>query len=491
VKQETAAALQFRIRHAYIWTILGSTARYVGTLGVSLLLTRLLKPEDYGLIGMISVFTELLSSIYDWGLGQAVVHFREENPAEERPTYFTVSLLLGASFTILLFVSAPLIADFYREPRLVALLRVMSFSLVVASVKTVSGSILVRDLRFKELSYADIFASLTAGVVAIVLAYCGFGVWSLVTNVCLLTVLQAAAYGWWVRPRFHLPLNREIAMRLWRYGMPLTGSSILSKFYDNSDYLVVGRVLGPAPLGYYTLAFRLAMLINERISSVINRVAFPSFANLKDDLPQVIEHWFALTKRVTLITFPLLLWLGFNAEDFIRVLLGVRWLPAVVPLQFLCVMTAVKILTNVVGQILAAVGYPVIVFRYDVVTAIALPVGFLFGCKLGGLIGMGVAWCTVYPLVRLLFLLGARQALHFSMAAYGRNLLDSLWVSLVCGAVMAPLGWMLPSGWLRLCLRSAIGGGGILLCVALSRNLRLLIADTISDPLASKKPPKP
>jgi PST family polysaccharide transporter len=272
--------------------------------------------------------------------------------------------------------------------------------------------------------------------------------------------------------------------------MPLTGSSVLAKFYDNSDYLVVGKVLGPGPLGYYTLAFRLAMLINERISSVINRVAFPSFANLKDDPPKVLEHWFALTKRVTLITFPLLLWLGFNAEDFIRVFLGVRWLPTVIPLQYLCGMTAVRILSNVVGQILAAVGYPVIVFRYDALNAIALPLAFLIGCKLGGLAGMGIAWCTVYPLVRFLFLLGARKVLHFSLAAYGRNLLDSLWVSLVCGALMAPFDWILPSGWLRLCLRSAIGGGGILLCIALSRNLRRLIADTISDPLAAKKPSK-
>jgi teichuronic acid exporter len=318
------------------------------------------------------------------------------------------------------------------------------------------------------------------------MAYLGFGVWSLVVNLCLFTVLQAAAYGWYAPPRFRLPLDRRIAVRLWRYSAPLTGSSILSKIYDNADYLVVGKVLGVTPLGYYTLAFRVAMLINERISAVINRVAFPSFANLKEDTPRVVEHWFAVTRRVTLITFPLLVWLAFSAEDLIRIALGTRWLPAALPLQFLCGMTAVKILTNVVGQILAAVGYPVIVLRYDIITAIALPAGFVIGCKTGGLVGMGIAWCTVFPLVRFLFLLATRAALHFSLAAYARNLFEALWVSLLCAALMTPVAWLLPSGLLRLCLGSLNCVIAVLLAVALSSNLRRLIVETISNPFGGE-----
>lgn len=475
-----APALQSRIRHAYFWTIIGNTTRYAATLGISLLLARLLKPEDYGLIGMIIVFTELLGSILDSCVGPAVVHFDERNAGEERSTYFTASLILGALFTVLLLAGAPLIARFYREPRLIPLLRVMSVLMLVSSVKTVSGGILTRELRFRELSYSDIFASLAAGVVAIVMASRGFGVWSLVANQFLFILLTAVAYGWWVRPQFRLPLNREITSRLWRYGAPLTGSSLLFKFYDNADYLVVGRVLGSEALGFYSVAFRLAMLINERISSVINRVAFPSFANLKDDTPKVIGHWFAVSKRVTLLTFPLLVWLGFNAQDFILVALGARWLPAALPLQFLCVMTAVKILTNIVGQVLIAVGYPAVAFRYDLLNAIALPVAFLVGCKMGGLLGVGIAWCTVFPLLRFLFLLGAKRQLHFSLRAYARNMFDPMMVSVACGLLMAPVAWMLQSGWIRLGVRSLLWLAAVLLCAAVSRNVRKLIGDTLT-----------
>jgi len=481
-----APGLHSRIRHAYFWTIVGSTARYAASLGISLLLARLLKPDDYGLIGMVIVFTELLGSILDSSVGPSVVHFREEHPELERPTYFTASVLLGVFFTVILLVSAPLIADFYREPRLVLVLRVMSPLLLISSVKTVSGGILARELRFRELSYADISASLVSGLIAIVMAYRGFGVWSLVANQFLFILLTAIAYGWWVRPQFRLPLNRHVVVRLWNYGLPLTGSSLLFKFYDNADYLVVGRVLGSGPLGLYSVAFRLAMLINERISAVINRVAFPSFANLKHDLPRVIGHWFAVTKRVTLITFPLLVWLGFNADDFIRVTLGSRWLPAAMPLKFLCVMTAVKILTNIIGQILTAVGYPGVVFRYDVLNAIALPLAFLIGCKSSGLLGVGIAWCTVFPLVRLLFLLQARRTLHFSLRAYARNLFDPLLICAACSVLMLPASLILQSGWMRLGLCSVLWGAGVLVCVVLSRNIRQLIADTLSTFTAAK-----
>jgi teichuronic acid exporter len=481
-----SAPIQFHIRNAYFWTIIGSTSRYIASLGISLLLTRLLKPEDYGLIGMTTVFTELLGSIFEWSLGPAIIHFRETNPDRERPTYFTSAVFLGATFTTILLVTAPSIANFYHEPRLVLLLRVISLSFIIAGIRTVSGSILMRELRFKFLSFVDIFASLTAGLTAIMMAYMGFGVWSLVANLFLLTMLQAIAYAWKARPRFTLKMNREVLSGLWRYSAPLLGSGSLSKFYDNADYLVVGRILGPGPVGFYSVAFRLAMLINERISSVINRVAFPSFAKLRDDQSQVIGHWFAVTKRVTLITFPFLVWLGVNAEDFVRVVLGTRWLPAVVPLRFLCIMTAAKILTNIVYQVLQATGHPRVTLRYDVMTAITLPLAFLVGCKFGGLLGLGIAWCTVFPMVRFLLLLGARSVLCFRLRAYAENLFDPIVVSVVCAAFMLPAEFLLPSGILRLALGSSLWAAAMLLCVALSTNIRRLVLDTFSTFASAK-----
>jgi O-antigen/teichoic acid export membrane protein len=254
-------------------------------------------------------------------------------------------------------------------------------------------------------------------------------------------------------------MNKETLNRLISYGAPATGSGWLYKFYDNADYLVVGKLLGPIELGLYTVAFRLAMLANERVSAVVNRVAFPAFAKEKDDLNVVVEHWFTVTRRVTLITFPMLAWLAMSASDFVPLILGAKWQEAVLPLRFLCVMTAIKILTNVVGQLLQAVGFPKTVLRYDIITAIVLPLAFVLGCKYGGLWGMGVAWCTVFPLLRFSFLLGARKLLPFRLTDYARNLKDTALLTLLGTAGMAVVLAFMAPGWARFLLQSAVWAG--------------------------------
>ena len=468
-----------RIKQAYVWTIAGSAVRYGVTFGLSLLLARLLTAEDYGLLGMMLVFTEFLVGIFDAGLSQAVVHFTEDD-AEALPTYFTTSLLLGTTFTLVLFGAAPFIAALYHEPRLTLLLRVMSFTLLLGSIRCISAGILSRELRFRTLSYVEIGSAIASGLVSVGMALLGFGVWSLIAGSCLLTAIQTVAYAWYARPKFRFPLDRKVLLRIFRYSTPLVGSSLLFKFYENSDYLVVGKLLGPAALGFYALAFRLTMLMNDRVSAVINRVAFPSFANLKHQPEEVVAHWFTASKRVTLITFPVLAALAIAGEDFIRVVLRPQWLPALVPLRFLCVMAGVKILTNIIGQILAATGHPSLLFRFELISAISLPVSFFIGCKLGGILGVGIAWCTVFPLIRLAYLLAARSVLRFKLSDYLANLCQPAALTLTCAVAILPLHWLLPSGALRLCLSSLswlVAGG----CYcALNPELRKLLASGLA-----------
>src|SRR6185312_9532014 len=263
---QTTPELRSKIRRAYKWSVGGSFVRYGATFGISIVLARLLKPADYGLLGMVTVFTELLSSIYDWTLGSAVIQLDEENPPHERQAYFTIALILGVAFMAVLFFGAPFIAAFYKQPQLLNLTRVISLVMVIGSLRTVSGSLITKDLRFRALSVIDITSALGAGAIAVVMAYMGFGVWSLVTNLIVMWGVQAVAYGYYERPTFAWPIDRAVSKRIWRFCAPIFGSGLLAKFYENADYLVVGKVLGAVQLGFYTLAFRLAMLINERIS---------------------------------------------------------------------------------------------------------------------------------------------------------------------------------------------------------------------------------
>jgi teichuronic acid exporter len=262
------------------------------------------------------------------------------------------------------------------------------------------------------------------------------------------------------------------------------GSSLLGFAYNNADYLIVGKLLGSAPLGFYTIAFRLATLINDRISGVINRVAFPSFAALKEDPPQMVDHWFAVTKRVSLITFPILVWLAVDARDFVVLVLGRQWEPATTLLRCFCFMTVVRILSNVVGQILTAAGHPRVVFHYDVVNAIVLPISFIVGCKLGGILGVGIAWCTVYPAARVAFMISAKSYLPFDLGGYAKNLQSSIMISALVAVVMAPGLFFLQSGWPRLVITSSAALVAFVAVVFLTPSLRRIVQDLFQRKIA-------
>jgi O-antigen/teichoic acid export membrane protein len=181
---------------------------------------------------------------------------------------------------------------------------------------------------------------------------------------------------------------------------------------------------------------------------------------------------------VTLITFPLLVWLGFNAKTFVALILGTRWLPAVLPLRFLCLMTAVKILTNVVAQMMAAVGYPKLVLRNDLLTALVLPLAFLYGCTKGGLLGLGIAWCTVFPVLRLQLLVAAWRQLRFSPIAYLESLFDAIWLSMLCLVLMC-LAQSANDDWRLLGTRSLLWLLAVGVAIGLTPRLRQLIREAV------------
>jgi O-antigen/teichoic acid export membrane protein len=369
-------------------------------------------------------------------------------------------------------LAAPLVAAFYREPRLTAVLRVLSVNLFVVGLQNVSRGRLGKSFRFKELTMRDTIAMMSGGVVAIILAIRGFGVWSLVANLVVYHLLQCLFVIRLVRPHYTLHLEKSVLKRIIGYGLPLTGGGLLFQFYDNADYLVVGRMVGAEALGFYTLAFRLATLAHEKIAAVVNRVAFPAFAAMQNDVEQMVNHWFSISRTISLFNAPFLVYLAVNAADLVSLALGEKWLPSVTPLRFLCVVGALRSLVHVIPPILNAVGRTKMVFKFTVGNSVLLPASFAIGCKLGGLTGVGVAWCVVYPGLWLYLLFSLKRVVKFSLRAYFLNLRLALVVASLCLLVMLAAGWRAAPGVERLILRSAVGGITFAACVLSQRNIR-------------------
>lgn len=465
------------VRSAYLWAGAGNIVKALLTFGLSVLLARLLDPSHYGLIGVVVAFVAILLVIQDGGFGQAVVYFAETE--ETLPTYRTVTALGGVLMALLTCAAAPALAWFYGMPELTRVAPALGLSLVFASLTSVPQGLLMKELRFKALSVVETAAGVTAGVVAVVLAFSGAGVWSLVVNIVLGAAIHAVAVLWLKPGPLTRHLRPEVIRRVVGYGLPLTGSRLLWQVYLNSDALIIGKMLGSAPLGFYSYALRMARFLSERVFGIVNRVSFPSFASMKDDRERLVRHWLLLTELLGLIHFPAMLALAMNAHDFVLVLLGEKWLPAVLPLRLLCAAEAVRAVQVVIPQLVAAVGETRAVLGYNVVNAIVLPAAFAAGCRLGGLAGVGVAWMTVYPLLAIRLLEQAAEITGTPLRAYWKCLRAPVLVTAACLAAMLPFEWLLSAGWGRLLARSAAGGACYLICLGAVPGLRRRLLEIV------------
>lgn len=450
------------VRAAYLWTALGNFFRYASGFFISVTLARLLPPSAYGIIGMVTVAMTFPEILQDTGITQSVVYFREDRDLAK---YFTISVALGAIFTLITWFAAPLIAIFYHEPLVVPVLRFLGFTFPLSAMKGVSVAALSRELRFREIAIVETATSIGCGIIAVALAFLGFGVWSLASNIMILLISQSVAFGWYVRPRFTWRIELEPLKKVLRWGMPLSGASLLWQFYDQADYIVVGRMMGTVPLGWYTFAFRLATMVNEKISAVINRVSLPSFSSMRDDPKRLAEHWFSVSRKLALVNFSLLAALGANAADLIHVAVGDKWLPAAMPLRFLCFVGALRTVLPVVPNVLSACGKTGKVFRYTILNVIVLPTAFAAGCHYAGLLGVGIAWCVALPFTALFLVIPAVRVLGLSLRDYVGNLRQPAVIAVLCLLAMLPFEFVGMAPFLRMVLRSAAGLACYIACV--------------------------
>jgi PST family polysaccharide transporter len=333
----------------------------------------------------------------------------------------------------------------------------MALAVLLGGFNACPRNLLVKRFEFGKLTVIEGATTLSAGVIAVGMAWAGFGVWSLIASVLLSSLSQAVCLMWIVRPKWTFRPDRDVMRRILTWGVPLLGSSLLWRFYDSSDYFVVGRALGPEALGFYTLAFRLATLVNEKVAAVVNRVSFPSFSALQD-LDKVAAHWLSITQKLALICFPVLAILIVNADDVILFLLGEKWHRAVEPLRFLCIVGVLRLLTPITNNLLASVGKTKLVFQYSLLTSIVLPPAFYAGCRFGGIRGVGLAWLLLFPPIAAYQIYRALQETRTPATTYLNVLRLPVIAGLVSVASMMVVTAEGPPGPARFILSSLTGG---------------------------------
>lgn len=320
----------------FLWRFAERCGAQLVTFIVSIVLARILAPEDYGQIALITVFTTIMQVFVDSGLGTALIQKKDADDLDFSSVFyfnFAVCLVLYG----VMFVAAPFIAAFYDDVTLTPLVRVISLTIVISGVKGIQQSYVSRNMLFKRFFFATLGGTIFSAVLGIGLAYAGFGVWAIVVQQLSNTTIDTLILWLTVKWRPKKMFSWQRLKGLLTFGWKLLASSLLNTVYNNLRSLIIGKLYSSADLAYYNQADKFPNVVVSNINSSIDSVLLPTMASAQDDHVRVKAMTRRAIKTSTYIMAPLMMGLAFCAEPVVRLVLTDKWLPCVPFLRIFCI----------------------------------------------------------------------------------------------------------------------------------------------------------
>lgn len=317
------------------WSAIDSIANQGITFLVGLVLARLLSPAEYGLIGMITIFISISNTIVDSGFSNAIIR-KKEVINEDYSTTFVFNILLSVLMYGILFLCSPLIASFFHQEQLTLLTRVLGIVIIINSLAIVQRTKLVKNIDFKRQAKISIASSTISGVVGIVFALMGFGVWALVAQ--QLTRQSVNAIGLWISARWTPSIRFSVKSFKYQfnYGWKLLVSQLLSTIWNEASHIVIGRCYSSAALGQFTRAHQFSNLFSTNLTGIVQRVSFPVMSTIQDEESRLKANYKKLIKTTMFLSFVGMLSLAACAKPLIYVLIGEKWALAATYIPILC-----------------------------------------------------------------------------------------------------------------------------------------------------------
>lgn len=303
---------------------------------VGIVLARILTPSEYGLIGIVTIFTTVLTGIVDSGFSNALIR-KTEASNEDYNTLFITNMVSSIILYVLLFFSAPLIANFFNRYELTSVTRVMGLILIIQALSIVQNTILTKRIDFKTKTKASVISSVLSGVIGIAMALTRFGVWALVGQLLsrqlFYTVCLWAFNKWWPRLKFSL----ESFLYMWGFGWKLMASGLLNNIWNQLYQTVVGKCYSPATLGQYSRAKEYASLFSNNFTSIIQRVTYPVLSEVQNEKDRLVAAFRKIIKTTVFVTSISMFFMGAVSEPLIYCLIGSKWHEAATFLPLICI----------------------------------------------------------------------------------------------------------------------------------------------------------
>jgi O-antigen/teichoic acid export membrane protein len=375
-------SLKERAVSGILWSLWQQFSGKMVSFCISIFLARMLEPAQFGLIAMLSLFIAIGNMLLDSGLTASLIRTPD---ADQRDfsTIFYFNLVGSTILYILLFLAAPLIADFYNQPLLKAVVRVYGLILILNAFFGVQSTLLIKDMKFRKQTNIQVPAAIGGGLLGIGLAKMGYGVWSLVWMGLFTSFLSTAMHWIYSAWRPALIFDRECFKRHFHFGYKMTLSGMLDTVYQNLYLIIIGKYFSASQLGFYARAESISQLPIGNISAAVNKVTYPMFAEISDDVVQLKNVYKRLMQQVLFWNAPALIFLCVIAQPLFHFLLTDKWLPAVPYFKILCISGIMYPLHAYNLNVLKVMGKSALFLKLEVVKKVLSVAGIILFIRFG------------------------------------------------------------------------------------------------------------
>ena len=452
-----------------IWSFIDNSFTQLITFVVGIILARLLNPAEFGLIGIAGVFIVISQTFVDSGFSDALIR-KKDCTSEDYSTIFFFNLTVSIVFYIILFFCSGLIADFFKEPKLVDITKVISLSIIINAFGLIQQTQLTKNIQIKIQTKISIIANTISGLIAVYMAYTGSGVWSLVfRNISNLFIRNFLLwyYNKW-RPSFLFSYGS--LKEMFAFGSKLLLSGLLNKIFENIYYFVIGKYFSAQELGYYSRSETFAKLPSSNVNGVVQRISYPILAKLQDDNAALKRALKKLIKTTLFITFFFMLMMAASAKSLILTLLGNKWIPSIEYLQLLCFSLLLFPLQSLNLNMLNVKGRSDLFLKLEIIKKIlvvpVIIIGIFYGIKIM-LFAMIINSMISYYLNSHY----NKMLINYSMSEQLKDLFPSIIVVSISGTLVFTLGQVL--NFYPLILLIIQSFSGLILVILLSEFLKL------------------
>lgn len=446
---------------------------------VSIILARILMPDDYGIVALVNVFIAIAEVFVTSGLGTALIQ-KKDATLLDFSTLFWCNLILSGIIYLIVFLAAPLIAAYYDIPLLTPVLRVVAIRIPINAVNSIQNAYVSRHMDFKKFFFATIIGTVISAIVGIVMAYRGFGVWALVAQVLINTTIDTFVLFVTIRWKPSLVFSMEAAKPLIGFGWKILATDLIGTVFNHLNAFIIGKRYGSSDLAYYSQGRKYPELINNNIEATMSAVLFPAMS-LSTDIEDIKAIRRKSLKMMEFVLFPIMFGLFVIADRLIVVLLTEKWIPAVPFVRIACISSVLSILGTTLIQEIKAIGRSDITLKLEFIKKSIYIIVILIAVRFGVL---AIAWTSVvFQIVAFCInVYPVRKYIGFSFRDHLCDAVPPLLMALTMAVIVYLVGGLISNDTLCLVVQIATGGSVYLAASILSKNeefyylLRLILS---------------